>query len=189
MPLKQISQDFIDSPGDRAVERRGFKWVLVLLWLAIAGVVLWAAALFLVPRYLRYAAIEELNQLGYVAITDEGVRFQAKPLDQKSLGRLCVLLRRVQWTSLELGIPEGELGDLSPLAGPSGLTVLDLSNSPVSDLSPLTGLSGLTKLYLLDTQVSDLSPIAGLSGLRKILLSKDREVKIPESLEKVIVRL
>jgi len=158
------------SPGDLAGKRRGFKWVLVLLWLAIAGVVLWAAALFVIPRYLRYAAIEELKQLGEITVTGERVRFRAVLPDQESFDRLGVLLRRVRWTSLDLAIENSKVSDLSPLAGLSGLTTLNLDGTQVRDLSPLAGLSGLIVLSLDGTQVSDLSPLAGLSGLTVLSL-------------------
>ncbi len=64
-----------------------------------------------------------------------------------------------------------QIVDLSPLAGLSGVTSLNLINTQVTDLSPLAGLSSLRLLDLTGTQVSDLSPVAGLSGLTFLLLS------------------
>jgi len=60
--------------------------------------------------------------------------------------------------------------------------------SQIVDLSPLAGLSGLTELNLRGTRVSDLSPLAGLKKLESIYIRKDQEVRVPESLEKVVNR-
>jgi len=58
--------------------------------------------------------------------------------------------------------------DLSPLAGLTGLKMLDLTGTPVTDLTAIAGLTGLTSLYLEGTNVADLSPLAGLTGLKTL---------------------
>ena len=63
------------------------------------------------------------------------------------------------------------LSDLSPLAGLTQLNYLGLSSTSVSDLSPLAGLTQLNHLELSDTSVSDLSPLAGLTQLNHLGLS------------------
>ena len=138
-----------------------------MLWLATAGVVLWAAVLFVLPIYLRHAAINELKKLGTLVISDDGVSFRLTDRDLKSVDRLGVLLRRVRCKKLALA----------------------LWGTPVSDLSPLAGLSGLTSLDLRDTSVSDLSPLAGLKKLAVVLLRSGQVVRIPEHLQGVIKRL
>ncbi|MEW6752676.1 MAG: leucine-rich repeat domain-containing protein [Candidatus Latescibacterota bacterium] len=64
--------------------------------------------------------------------------------------------------------------DLSPLAGLSGLTTLDLTNNPVADLSPLAGLTSLRNLFLNGTRATDLSPLAGLTQLVELSLAHAR---------------
>lgn len=71
---------------------------------------------------------------------------------------------------LDLGICK-QLRNLSPLAGLGELKSLNLNSTPVRDLLPLAGLSALTTLDLTCTPVSDLSPLAGLSGLTTLELS------------------
>ncbi|WP_176159633.1 NACHT domain-containing protein [Prosthecobacter debontii] len=65
------------------------------------------------------------------------------------------------------------LSDLTPLAGLSGLKLLDLTGcTGLSDLAPLEGLSGLQWLYLSNcTGLSDLAPLARLFGLQDLDLS------------------
>ena len=62
------------------------------------------------------------------------------------------------------------LSDLSPLAGLTQLNYLELTSRFISDLSPLVGLTQLNHLQLSDTSVSDLSPLAGLTQLEHLTL-------------------
>ena len=67
-----------------------------------------------------------------------------------------------------MGIPAGQVTDLSPLRGLTQLTDLTVdgqgsfSTAIISDLSPLSGLTGLKTLTLNDDHLVDLSPLAGL---------------------------
>ncbi len=63
-----------------------------------------------------------------------------------------------------------QIGDVSPLAGLTGLTYLDLDNNQIGDLSPLSSLAGLTHLYLNDNQIADVSPLASLVELTGLSL-------------------
>ncbi|MBI3461646.1 MAG: hypothetical protein HY000_01095 [Planctomycetes bacterium] len=187
-----------------------------VLWLVTLGVVLMSGVFLIRPWYLRRAALVELNRLGRVEIVTNGsVQFvissEVEP-DSAALNRLAILLERIDCRRLGL-VPCRNLEDLSPLAGLNGLTLLDLRGTHVADLSPLAGLSRMTELYLRytpvsdlsplagltgldyldlsDTRVSDLSPLAGLAGLKdleSIILWKDQEVRITDSLERVIKR-
>jgi len=71
------------------------------------------------------------------------------------------------------GSSSNSLSDLSPLAGLTNLSSLDLSNcKDLSDLSPLAGLTNLSNLILKRcTALSDLSPLAGLRNLSTLNLS------------------
>ncbi len=63
-----------------------------------------------------------------------------------------------------LALPGNSISDLTPLAGLTQLTDLQLGNS-ISDLTPLAGLTQLTKLQLTSNSISDLTPLAGLTQL------------------------
>ena len=69
-----------------------------------------------------------------------------------------------QLTTLDLEFV-AVVSDVSPLAGLTQLTWLRLYGTGVSDVSPLAGLTQLTWLNLGDTGVSDVSPLAGLTQL------------------------
>ena len=60
------------------------------------------------------------------------------------------------------------LVDLSPLAGLTALTRLDLSSTGVTDVSPLSGLTGLSELDLHYTGVADVALLVGLKSLRHL---------------------
>ena len=64
--------------------------------------------------------------------------------------------------------PNSGLRDLVPLAGLSGLRVLQVSATQVSDLTPLAGLLALQSLDVSNTQVRDLAPLAGLSAMQEL---------------------
>ena len=68
----------------------------------------------------------------------------------------------------------GHISDLTPLATLTGLTSLDLRNNSISDLTPLAGLTKLTGLYLEFNQISDITPLASLSKLTKLSLSDNQ---------------
>lgn len=75
-----------------------------------------------------------------------------------------------QQTSLKL-YSKHDLSALRALADPSRLATLTLYDGDFSDLSPLAGLTHLTTLEIINcTQASDLSPLAGLQQLTKLTL-------------------
>ena len=57
------------------------------------------------------------------------------------------------------------ISDLSPLAGLTNLTSLDLWGNNVSDISATEGLTNLTSLYFGINNISDISPVADLTNL------------------------
>ena len=75
-----------------------------------------------------------------------------------------------------LDLTANRITDISPLAGLTHLTELNLSENPLvdADLSPLAGLPRLTKLNLSSTGISDLEPLAGLVNLQWLDLSDSR---------------
>ncbi|MCB9552661.1 MAG: hypothetical protein H6705_12445 [Myxococcales bacterium] len=81
-----------------------------------------------------------------------------------ALARLTALRR--------LFIDGNPITDLGPVAGLSGLQMLDCSETGVADLGPVAGLAGLQMLDCSETGVADLGPVAGLSGLRTLDFSK-----------------
>ena len=67
--------------------------------------------------------------------------------------------------------------DLSPLAGLTSLTYLDLSHNYISDLSPLAGLTKLTRLGLSwKENLRDLSPLTGLTALTNLNLFNNNNI-------------
>jgi Leucine-rich repeat (LRR) protein len=72
--------------------------------------------------------------------------------------------------SKELYLWDNNITDISPLAGLTNLTELDLEVNKISDITPLDALTNLSKLYLWDNNVSDISPLAGLTNLTELSL-------------------
>ena len=60
--------------------------------------------------------------------------------------------------------------DISPLAGLTNLTELDLQDNRIGDISPLAGLTNLITLYLNENDIRDISPLAGLTNLMTLYL-------------------
>jgi Leucine-rich repeat (LRR) protein/membrane-associated phospholipid phosphatase len=77
------------------------------------------------------------------------------------------LIRRGVQSIVLRGAP---VRDLGPLAGISGLKMLDISGTQVRNLAPLAGLTGLRSLDLQFLRVSDLRPLARLTGLQTLNL-------------------
>lgn len=71
-------------------------------------------------------------------------------------------------THLDLGFTQAS--DASPLAGLIRLEWLSLSHTRVQDVSPLAGLTYLEALDLCDTNVSDVAALSGLEHLKELNL-------------------
>ena len=61
------------------------------------------------------------------------------------------------------------MSDITPLAGLTNLTYLDLDENLISDITPLAGLTGLVSLDLVHNRILDASPLAGLTNLTESL--------------------
>ena len=72
-----------------------------------------------------------------------------------------------------LGIKNGNISDLIPLAGLQNIRVLKFYGSNISDLTPLAGLVNLTGLNLSQNNISDLTPLAGLVNLTYLSLAEN----------------
>ena len=83
--------------------------------------------------------------------------------DIQDLGQL----KNLQVLSLE---DNPGITDLSPLAGLTELTALNLMGTGATDLTPISGLTGLEELDLANPDLADLSPLAGLTGLKILYL-------------------
>ena len=68
----------------------------------------------------------------------------------------------------------GNISDLTPLAGLTGLKELYLGGEDVLDVSPLAGLTGLTRLGLHHNDISDISPLAGLTNLKWLRITDNK---------------
>ena len=78
-------------------------------------------------------------------------------------------LTNLTWLNLKYN----SVSDISPLIELTRLTSLSLENHPLSDLSPLAGLTNLTELNLERSSISDLSFLTGLTNLRHLDLNKN----------------
>ena len=104
----------------------------------------------------------------------------------KNIRDLTGLEYAINLTWLDLGaepvdnvlVNSNSISDLSPLAGLTKLTVLDLYDNNISDISPLSGLTSLTYLDLSGNGISDLSPLAGLTNLQVLELPSNRSSDI-----------
>ena len=67
-------------------------------------------------------------------------------------------------------INSNSIKDLSPLAGLTNLTWLNLSQNNITALSPLAGLTNLTWLDIGGNNLSNISPISGLINLTALRL-------------------
>jgi hypothetical protein len=67
-------------------------------------------------------------------------------------------------TSLDLGF-FNDIGDITPIAGLTQLTFLNLGFNSISDIIPVTGLTQLTDLNLGFNSISDITPVTGLTQL------------------------
>ena len=81
------------------------------------------------------------------------------------------------------------MSDLTPLAGLTALTELDVSWNQVSDLTPLVGLSALTELNVWFNQISDLTPLAGLTALKKLDIRENKIVSLPRRLAEMTTEI
>ncbi|MFT3942420.1 MAG: leucine-rich repeat domain-containing protein [Ancrocorticia sp.] len=82
----------------------------------------------------------------------------------------------------DLGMTCGSNRDLSPFAGLTSLTYLNLTGNGIEDVSPLAGLTNLTSLHLGHEMafwedfnyIEDVSPLAGLTNLTTLELGKNK---------------
>ncbi len=65
------------------------------------------------------------------------------------------------------------ISDISPLAGLTKLTSLDLYHNRVNDISPLENMTNLEKLWLNDNQVTDISPLQNLTDLKRLFVNEN----------------
>ena len=107
--------------------------------------------------------------------------------DNANINNLTGLEHATNLTGLWLGDKEVEgkgwvnsnsIKDLSPLAGLTNLTWLDLSQNNIADLSPLAELTNLTWLDIGGNNLSNISPISGLINLTALRLWRNNIVNI-----------
>ena len=58
-----------------------------------------------------------------------------------------------------------KITDISPVAGLTALTWLNLNNDQIIDINPVAGLTALTELHLDDNQITDISPLVENRGI------------------------
>ncbi|MDR1564690.1 MAG: cell wall-binding repeat-containing protein [Oscillospiraceae bacterium] len=67
----------------------------------------------------------------------------------------------------------GNIRDLSPLAGLTQVKVLEVVGGEVKNIVPLAGLTNLLELHLSSNEVSDITPLAKLTALRWLSLDNN----------------
>lgn len=70
-----------------------------------------------------------------------------------------------------LTVSDTPVADLAPLAGLTGLKVLNFSKTQVADLVPMAGLNALQMLDVSGTEVADLAPLGRLTDLQTLNVS------------------
>jgi internalin A len=74
---------------------------------------------------------------------------------------------------LELRMRNDNITSLSPIAGLTTLTVLDVAHNGVTSLSYVPSLTGMKELILTDNNFSNITPLAGMTQLEKLHLDSN----------------
>ena len=91
--------------------------------------------------------------------------------NSNSVSDLSPLAGLTQLTELDLWV--NSVSDISALAGLTNLTHLGLVGNNISDVSVLTGLANLESLWLDGNLISDISPVAGLTQVARLGLESN----------------
>ena len=126
-----------------------------------------------IPDNNLAAAIRETLGLPTDAVITADAMLDLTRLEAEGRGiaALTGLEHATNLTRLDLGIIHGDkwhtnpISDVSPLAGLTQLTSLNLNGTDIWDVSPLAGLTQLKVLSLFATDIWDVSPLAGLTQL------------------------
>ena len=87
-------------------------------------------------------------------------------LGGKNIVDLTPLAGMTHLTNLDLG--QNEITDVTPLMGMVELRVLILKENKIDDISPLKALSKMLRLDLSKNQIGDFAPLAGLNEMNKL---------------------
>ena len=114
------------------------------------------------------AGLEFATNLTFLHLGAEYVEAEGRSINSNSVSDISPVAGLTNLTGLDL---EGNnITDISPVAGLTNLTGLSLGDNSISDLSPMAGLTNLTSLSLGDNSISDISPVAGLTNLTLLWL-------------------
>ena len=80
------------------------------------------------------------------------------------------------WWNGDRWVNLNAIEDLTPLAGLTNLTSLNLDGSGIHDLSPLANLKELESLHLWNNKITDLTPLAGLTSLTVLDVGSNDEL-------------
>ena len=154
--------------------RQPFRPYLFLLVCFSISVTATAQTVDIPDPYLRAAIEAELGKASGTTITvADMANLTELEAPNTNITDLTGLEHATNLTELHLGVRRdvgrivnsNSISDISPLAGLTQLTKLDLGSNNISDISPLTGLNQLTTLNLVLNSISDISPLAGLTQL------------------------
>ena len=160
----------------RSVPKQLFRFVflfLVYVWLPLAST---AQTVSIPDPNLRLAIEKALDKApgASISVTEmESLTDLRAP--NANITDLTGLEVATNLTRLELGaayvaaegrfINSNAISDLSPLAGLTALTRLDLEGNSITDISALNGLTNLVILGVGDNAISDISALSGLTNL------------------------
>ena len=71
-------------------------------------------------------------------------------------------------------IADNQIADLTPLAGLTALTYVDLERNQIADIDALSDLARLRFLDLSGNHISDITPLAGTADLVQLRLSRNQ---------------
>ena len=128
----------------------------------------------------RNANIRDLTGLEHAthltALSLSGESINNDFINSNSVSDLSPLAGLTDLTFLDLW--GNAITEISSLAGLTSLTVLWLDNNAISDISSLSGLTNLTELGLWQNSITDLSGVADLTNLRFLRVSSNSITKI-----------
>ena len=115
--------------------------------------------------------LEHATNLTELYLGAEWVDAEGGWMNSNSASNLTPLAGLTHLTRLELR--GNNITDISPLSGLTHLTFLSLFDNSISNISSLAGLTHLTELWLGVNNISDISPLSGLTNLTDLRLQQN----------------
>ena len=98
--------------------------------------------------------------------------YEIYPVNSNTISDLSPLAGLTNLTMIQLG--GNSISDIDTLASLTNLTYLELSGNSITDISALRGLTNLTWLWFSSSNLSDISSLSGLINLTGLNLGSNR---------------